>query len=265
MRRARASASHRSLSGTALLVLLAQVVASLLQRPELRPILSALGWSDSQRRRGSDDAVVTSIRDFLKTHLHSDGTRFSEQQAAFNVLVQAAAGPLVKSERHIAAAAEALGVRYATFRELLEVRAKMDAEAAHEVKVGRTLLLVSRKKRCDAADDEAALFQEWSHDPEVCRYDSNQRTGGKRVHRFDAEAGSDGLTRFEVHEKRTLPCSRKVPRPSPCPIPAPPAARPPRDLTGLLSPRPRLRRSSVSASSSRPSTRPSWRAPGTSG
>mgnify|MGYP007048362218 CR=1 FL=1 len=39
-----------------------------------------------------------------------------------------------------------------------------------------------------AADDEAALFKEWSHDPEVCRYDSNQRTGGKRVHRFDAEA-----------------------------------------------------------------------------
>ena len=65
------------------------MVASLLQRPELRPILSALGWSDSQRRRGSDDAVVTSIRDFLATHLHSDGTRFSEQQAAFNVLVQA--------------------------------------------------------------------------------------------------------------------------------------------------------------------------------
>ena len=59
----------------------------------------------------------------------------------------------------------------------------MDAEAAHEVKVGGTLLLVSRKKRRDAADDEAALFQEWSHDPEVCRYDSNQRTGGKRVHR----------------------------------------------------------------------------------
>ena len=83
----------------------------MLQRPELRPILSALGWSDSQRRRGSDDAVVTSIRDFLATHLHSDGTRFSEQQAAFNVIVQAAAGPLVKSERHIAAAAEALGVR----------------------------------------------------------------------------------------------------------------------------------------------------------
>ena len=82
MRRARASASHRSLSGTALLVLLAQVVASLLQRPELRPILSALGWSDSQRRRGSDDAVVTSIRDFLATHLHSDGTRLGEQQAA---------------------------------------------------------------------------------------------------------------------------------------------------------------------------------------
>ncbi|EOD24797.1 hypothetical protein EMIHUDRAFT_238299 [Emiliania huxleyi CCMP1516] len=163
---------------------LTEVVASLLQRPELRPILSALGWSDSQRRRGSDDAVVTSIRDFLATHLHSDGTRFSEQQAAFNVLVQAAAGPLVKSERHIAAAAEALGVRYATFRELLDVRAKMDAEAAHEVKVGGTLLL-------------------------VCRYDSNQRTGGKRVRRFDAEPGSDGRIRFEVHEKRTLPCSRK--------------------------------------------------------
>ena len=87
------------------------MVASLLQRPELRPILSALGWSDSQRRRGSDDAVVTSIRDFLATHLHSDGTRFSEQQAAFNVLVQAAAGPLVKSERHIAAAAQAHDVR----------------------------------------------------------------------------------------------------------------------------------------------------------
>ena len=69
MRRARSSASHRSLSHIALLVLLAQVVASLLQRPELRPILSALGWSDSQRRRGSDDAVVTSIRDFLATHL----------------------------------------------------------------------------------------------------------------------------------------------------------------------------------------------------
>ena len=69
MRRARSSASHRSLSHTALLVLLAQVVASLLQRPELRPILSALGWSDKQRRRGSDEAVVTSIRAFLATHL----------------------------------------------------------------------------------------------------------------------------------------------------------------------------------------------------
>ena len=102
------------------------MVASLLQRPELRPILSALGWSDSQRRRGSDDAVVTSIRDFLATHLHSDGTRFNEQQAAFNVLVQAAAGPLVKSERHIAAAAEALGVRYATFRAGLRTHASRD-------------------------------------------------------------------------------------------------------------------------------------------
>ena len=108
----------------------------MLQRPELRPILSALGWSDKRQRRGSDDAVVTSIRDFLKTHLHSDGTRFSEQQAAFNVLVQAAAGPLVKSERRIAAAAEALGVRYATFRELLEVRAKMDASARKDGRGG---------------------------------------------------------------------------------------------------------------------------------
>ena len=45
------------------------MVASLLQRPELRPILSALGWSDKQRRRGSDEAVVTSIRAFLATHL----------------------------------------------------------------------------------------------------------------------------------------------------------------------------------------------------
>jgi len=41
----------------------------------------------------------------------------------------------------------------------------------------------------------------------VCRYDSTQRTGGKKVRRF-GDTKVDGKVTFEEHERRTLPCSR---------------------------------------------------------
>ena len=80
----------------------------------------------------------------------------------------------------------------------------MDAELEDGVQVG-SLLKVSRKKRRDARDDDAELFEDWSH--EICRYDSTQTTGGKKVRRF-GDVKVDGRVTFEEHERRTLPCSR---------------------------------------------------------
>ena len=42
---------------------------------------------------------------------------------------------------------------------------------------------------------------------QICRYDSTQTTGGKKVRRF-GDAKVDGKITFEEHERRTLPCSR---------------------------------------------------------
>ena len=41
----------------------------------------------------------------------------------------------------------------------------------------------------------------------MCRYDSTQTTGGKKVRRF-GDVKIDGRITFEEHERRTLPCSR---------------------------------------------------------
>ena len=92
----------------------------------------------------------------------------------------------------------------AHFPLLLSTQAKMDAELEDNVQVG-ALLKVSRKRRRDARDDDAELFDDWSH--EVCRYDSTQKTGGMRVRRF-GDVKVEGKIPFEEHERRTLPCSR---------------------------------------------------------
>lgn len=110
------------------------------------------------------------------------------------------------NDRLMAEAARRLGVRYGTFCDLLECREKMDAELEDGMEIG-SLLKVSRKRRRTARDDDAELFDDWSH--EVCRYDSTQTTGGKKVRRFNDEL-VDGKVAIEEHERRTLPSNRNA-------------------------------------------------------
>ena len=63
-----------------------QVVAHILQRAELRPILTSLGYTQADE---SDRTMVTSVADFIEQHLSSRGTRNKEAQAAFELLVKA--------------------------------------------------------------------------------------------------------------------------------------------------------------------------------
>jgi len=180
-----------------------EVVSHMLERSEMRPILEHLGYS--QMATASDSMIVTAIAAFIEKHLYSGGTRTKEAQAAHNLLLKAASSAELLEDRLISEAARRLGVRIATYRHLLDSRLKMDTEVEHGVEVG-ALLKVSRLRRKDAADDEAELFDNWSH--EVCRYDSTQTTGGKKVRRF-GDAKVDGKVIFEEHERRTLPCNRK--------------------------------------------------------
>lgn len=178
-----------------------QVVASMLQRAEMRPIVEYLGF---KQVAASDSIMVNSAADFIADHLSSGGTRRTEQQMAHELLVKALSSSELLEDGLVTEAARRIGVRPATFRHLLDCRVKMDAEQEDCVAVG-ALLKVSRLRRKDAADDEAKLFEDWSH--VACRYDSTQTTAGKKVRRFDDEK-TDGRIKFEEHERRTLPCSR---------------------------------------------------------
>eukprot|EP00966_Prymnesium_polylepis_P134288 3104075-Prymnesium_polylepis.1 len=150
--------------------------------------------------------MVSSIAAFIDDHLSSKGTRSKEAQAAFELLGKAAGCEQLIEERSVKRAARRLGVRISTFRFLIDCRVKMDAELEDGVEVG-ALLKVSRQRRRDARDDDAECFEDWSHDPLVCRYDSTQTKGGMKVRRF-GDAKVDGKVTFEEHERRTLPCSR---------------------------------------------------------
>ena len=187
------------------------VIAHFLQRAEMRPIVEHLGYS--QRTCSADSLMVDALARFIKEHIdssfrelgsHSGGTRSTEAQAAHELLVKAMTSEELLEEKMMTEAAGRIGVRYATFRHLLDCRVKMDAELEHSVQVG-ALLKVSRRRRCDACDDDAELFDNWAH--ETCRYDSSQTTGGKKVRRF-GDVKVDGQVTFEEHERRTLPCSR---------------------------------------------------------
>ena len=179
------------------------MVAHMLQRAEMRPIIEHLGYSQVATK--SDSTMVSAIAAFIEKHLHSAGTRNKDAQMAHELIVKAVSSAELLEDRQVSEAARRLGVRFATFRHLLDSRLKMDAELEDGVEVG-SLLKLSRKKRKSARDDDAECFDDWSH--EVCRYDSTQKTGGKKVRRF-ADAMVDGKVTFEEHERRTLPSSRK--------------------------------------------------------
>ena len=179
-----------------------EVVAHLLQRAEMRPILEHLGYT--QGASACDGLIVRSIADFVDKHLSSRGTRSTEAQAAFELLGKAAGSAELKEEHLFTEGARRLGIRAATFGHLIDCRAKMDAELEDGIEMGG-LLKVSRLKRKGARDDDAQLWDNWSH--RICRYDSTQTTGGKKVRRFD-DKKVDGRVTFEEHERRTLPGSR---------------------------------------------------------
>ena len=123
---------------------------------------------------------------------------------AHTLLGKAASSKQLLVDGKVTEAARRLGVRFATFRHLLDCRLKMDAELEEGIQVGG-LLKVSRLRRKDARDDDATCFDDWSH--RICRYDSSQTTGGKKVRLF-SDAKVDGKVAFEEHERRTLPSSR---------------------------------------------------------
>ena len=180
-----------------------EVVKHMLQRAEMRPILEYLGYT---KAAASDSMIVDSIAEFVKGHLSSGGTRSTDLQKAHNLLGKAAGSQQLLELRKVEEVARRLGYRHATFRHLIDCRIKLDAELEDGVEVGNMLKL-SRMRRRTARDDDAECFDDWSHDLSVCRYDSTQTTGGKKVRRF-GDAKVDGKVTFEEHERRALPCSR---------------------------------------------------------
>ena len=144
-----------------------EVVSHMLQRAEMRPIVEHLGYS--RAATACDSKLVDAIAAFIKDHLPAGGgSRTTERRAAHSLLGTAAASQQLVDERKITEAANRLGMRVATFRHLIGERLKRDAELEDGVEVG-ALLKVSRLRRRDACDDEAELFEDWSHHPEVCR------------------------------------------------------------------------------------------------
>jgi hypothetical protein len=102
------------------------VVKEAMLRPEMRPILLHLGWSQSA---SSDSLMVDSIARFIEEHVDSSfrdlgsrsgGTRSRDAQAAHQLLVKAASCQELIDERKLTEAAKRLGVRFATFRYLVE-------------------------------------------------------------------------------------------------------------------------------------------------
>jgi hypothetical protein len=109
-----------------------EVVAHILQRAEMRPIITSLGYVHAVE---SDGMMVTSVASFIEKHLSSGGTRTKEVQAALELLVKAMSSKELKDEQKMTEAARRLGVRYGTFRHLLDCREKMDAELEDGVEV----------------------------------------------------------------------------------------------------------------------------------
>ena len=138
-----------------------EVVGHVLQRAEMRPIMQSLGYV-TKAEASVDSMMVDGLARYISDHLSSAGTRHKEAQAVFRNIIKAAASEELCAVNAVEAAAKRLGVRAATFRLLMEERVKMDAELEHGVEVGG-LLKVSRLRRSDAADDEAELWDRWSH------------------------------------------------------------------------------------------------------
>ena len=110
------------------------VIAHFLQRAEMRPIVEHLGYS--QTTCSADSLMVDALARFIKEHIdssfrelgsHSGGTRSTEAQAAHELLVKAMTSEELLEEKMMTEAAGRIGVRYATFRHLLDCRVKMDA------------------------------------------------------------------------------------------------------------------------------------------
>lgn len=114
-----------------------EVVAHVLQREEMRPILDHLGYSRAAVPLAIDSMIVESIADFVAKHVdssfrdlgsHRGGTRSKEAQAAHSLLGKAVGSQELIDERKMKEAADRLGYRAATLRLLTEERVKMDAE-----------------------------------------------------------------------------------------------------------------------------------------
>ena len=165
------------------------VVAHVLQRAEMRPVLAHLGYS-TEDKSVCDSIIVDSVAKFIHDHLQCTsekvhaGTRTTEQTAAVKLVGKVVGSKQLKEERLVKEAADRLGMRYGLFRVLVDERLKMDAELEDGVEVG-SLLKVSRARKRNARDDDAECFDEWSH--RTCRYDSTQTTGGMKVRRFNDE------------------------------------------------------------------------------
>ena len=140
--------------------------------------------------------MIESLARFIHEHLdssfeelgaHRGGTRTTEAQAVFESLIKAAGSDELRQERMMMEASRRLGVRYATFKHLCECRVKMDRELEDGVEMG-SLLKVLRKKRKDACDDDAELFDDWSHNPLICRYDlATTRRRPRAARRYGAK------------------------------------------------------------------------------
>eukprot|EP00966_Prymnesium_polylepis_P037557 871988-Prymnesium_polylepis.1 len=109
-------------------------MSALLQRPEFRPIIQHLGYS--QMDFSVDSLMMDSIARFIEEHVdcfrdlgsRSGGTRSTEAQAAHQLLGKATASKELLDERKVTKAARRLGIRFATYRYLVDCRLKMDAE-----------------------------------------------------------------------------------------------------------------------------------------
>ena len=97
-----------------------EVVAHLLQRAEMRPILEHLDYS--QASTAIDSNMVSSLAAFIEGHLSSCGTRTTETQAAHELLLKAVSSQELIDDKMVAEAARRLRVRAATMRHLIDCR-----------------------------------------------------------------------------------------------------------------------------------------------
>ena len=118
------------------------MVAHMLQRAEMRPIIEHLGYSQVATK--SDSTMVSAIAAFIEKHLHSAGTRNKDAQMAHELIVKAVSSAELLEDRQVSEAARRLGVRFATFRHLLDSR----LGARPQQRGGSTLFRISCQNRC---------------------------------------------------------------------------------------------------------------------